>query len=104
MGNLRGREDSALQNTSRTWNVAQPRPTFSNFGCMDRRQRLSSEIQVLTFSDGKTNPSGPASCARTIHSFKRKSVSGLKKWLDSLGEIRAPRASIYCRTTRFAMK
>jgi len=57
-----------------TWNVAQPNPTSSNFGHMHRRQRLSSVIGVVTFSDEKTNPSGPGSCASPVPSFNSSSA------------------------------
>src|SRR5580700_10351791 len=53
----------------RTWKVAQPKPIFTSFGGMERRQRLSADNGVASASLGNTNPCGLGSSARSRHSF-----------------------------------
>src|SRR6185369_14830236 len=66
--------DSVALAFRKTWNVAQPSPTFSSFGFITRRQRLSADSGVVSVSLGKTNPFGLGSSARFRHSFSNSDV------------------------------
>src|ERR1039458_1344728 len=79
----------------KTWNVAQPRPTGSNFGNMYRRQRLSGDSGVVMFSDGKTNPSGLGSTARVAHSWNSSYVPGDIAASRALPFFGVPRTRLY---------
>jgi hypothetical protein len=64
-----------------------PNPTFSNAGRTLRRSRLSRQRGVSRFSEAKTQDSGSASTALSIHSLRRAAVCGGIRTHRSLREL-----------------